>query len=245
MNGSQASSGGDPAGSNTSQDDSSRDDSSRSDPFSGDWLVTEYVFDPDGAFRGSVAQRRRVEPAPGGRLRVVQQCEPSPELDGHPMAAFAGDWVFDLEVDGDQRLYFGPDVVGAGTEWQPGAMTARGIWPRFGYQFESYSILVKPDRQLTGGFFSLAGRPVADIVGVAVPEATGIEPRLDLSAPVPETDDRWLLRRCVGPLLVAAGQPSPRRRRRLWAMRDPVGASGFSFIEDTHDEGPAVSVAVG
>ena len=218
---------------------------SRADPFGGDWLVTEHVFDPDGAFRGSVAQRRSVEPAPGGRLRVVQHCQPSPELDGHAMAAFAGEWVFDMEVDGAQRRYVGPDVVGVGTEWSPGAMTGRGAWPRFGYQFESYSILVTPDRQLTGGFFSLAGRSVADIVGVAVPGSAGIEPRLDLSAPVPDAGERWPLHRSVGPLLVASSQPSARCSRRLWAMRDPIGASGFSLIEDADEAGRSVSVAVG
>ena len=220
-------------------------DSSGGDRFGGDWLVTEYVFDPDGSYRGSVAQRRCVHPASGGRLRVVQSCVPSPELDGHPMAEFAGDWVFDLEVDGRERRYLGPDVVGAGTEWRPGAMTAAGMWPRFGYEFESYSVLVAPDRQLTGGFFSLAGRSVADIVGVAVPESAGAEPRLDLSAPLPEREDRWPLRRRVGPLLVAAAQPSPQHRRRLWAMRDPVGSSGFELVEDTDDRGCAVSATVG
>ena len=147
----------------------SDDTSTAADPFSGDWLVTEHVYDPDGTYRGLVAQRRRVEPVGHGRIRVVQHCEPSPELDGHPMAAFAGDWIFELEVDGTRRRYLGPDVMGAATEWQPGTMTGRGIWPRFGYEFESYSVLVAPDRQLTGGFFSLAGRSVADIVGVAVP----------------------------------------------------------------------------
>ena len=220
-------------------------DPSSGDPFGGDWLVTEYVFDPDGAFRGSVAQRRRVEPAPGGRLRVVQHCQPSPDLDGHAMAAFAGEWVFDMEVDGAQRRYLGPDVVGTGTEWIPGTMTGRGMWPRFGYEFKSYSVLVAPDRQLTGGFFSLAGRSVADVVGVAVPESAGIEPRLDLSAPVPEADAGWPLRRAVGPMLVAAAQPSPLRRRRLWAMRDPVAASGFELVEDVDEHGRAVTAAVG
>ncbi|MXW98930.1 MAG: hypothetical protein F4Y05_04520 [Acidimicrobiaceae bacterium] len=215
------------------------------DPFSGAWLVTEHVYDPDGAYRGSVAQRRRVEPADRGRVRVVQHCEPSPDLDGHPMAAFAGDWIFELQVDGPRRRYLGPDVMGAATEWQPGTMTGRGIWPRFGYEFESYSVLVAPDRQLTGGFFSLAGRSVADIVGVAVPESSGVEPRLDLSAPVPEVDDRWPLHRTVGPLLAALGQPSPLRRRRLWAMRDPIGASGFELVEDASEHGRVVSVAVG
>ena len=176
---------------------------------------------------------------------MVQHCEPSPDLDGHPMAAFAGDWTFELQVDGPRRRYLGPDVMGAATEWQPGTMTGRGIWPRFGYEFESYSVLVAPDRQLTGGFFSLAGRSVADIVGVAVPESSGVEPRLDLSAPVPEADDRWPLHRTVGPLLAAVGQPSPLRRRRLWAMRDPIGASGFELVEDASEHGRVVSVTVG
>ncbi|MXW68446.1 MAG: hypothetical protein F4Z61_00390 [Acidimicrobiia bacterium] len=215
------------------------------DPFSGAWLVTEHVYDPGGTYRGSVAQRRLLEPVGGGRVRVVQHCEPSPELNGHPMAAFAGDWTFELEVDGTRRRYLGPDVMGAATEWQPGTMTGRGIWPRFGYEFESYSVLVAPDRQLTGGFFSLAGRSVADIVGVAVPESSGVEPRLDLSAPVPEVDDRWPLHRTVGPLLAALGQPSPLRRRRLWAMRDPIGASGFELVEDASEYGRVVSAMVG
>ena len=265
MNGSPGSSGRDPSRADPSQadpfegdpsqadpfegDPSQADpfggDPSRADPFGGDWLVTEYVFDPDGAFRGSVAQRRRVEPAPGGRLRVVQHCQPSPELDGHAMAAFAGEWAFDMEVDGAQRRYLGPDVIGTGTEWIPGTMTGRGAWPRFGYQFESYSVLLAPGRQLTGGFFSLAGRSVADIVGVAVPESAGVEPSLDLSAPVPEVEGSWPLRRTVGPMLVAAAQPSPLRSRRLWAMRDPVGTSGFELVQDTDEHGRAVTVTLG
>ena len=220
-------------------------DPSGGDRFRGAWLVTEYVFDPDGAHRGSVAQRRLVEPAGEGRFRVAQSCLPSPELEDHPMAGFAGDWVFDMEIDGAERRYLGPDVVGAGTEWSPGAMTGRGAWPRFGYEFESYSVLMAPDRQLTGGFFSLAGRSVADIVGVAVPESAGIEPRLDLSAPVPEVEGSWPRRRSAGPLLVAADQPSPSRRRRLWAMRDLIGASGFLLVEDTGEDGRSVSVTVG
>lgn len=221
------------------------DDSPGGDRFGGAWLVTEYVFDPDGAYRGSVAQHRLVEPAGGGRFRVTQSCRPSPELDGHPMAGFAGDWVFDMEIDGAQRRYLGPDVVGEGTEWSPGAMTGRGAWPRFGYEFESYSVLVAADRQLTGGFFSLTGRSVADIVGVAVPESAGVEPRLDLSAPVPEVEGHWPWRRSVGPLLVAADQPAASHHRRLWAMRDPLSGSGFELIEDARDGSATVSATIG
>lgn len=218
---------------------------SNQDRFGGAWLVVEYVYDPDGTFRGEVAQRRIVEQAGEGRLVVTQQCQPSPQLADHPMAAFAGEWVFELEVDGTQRRYLGPDVVGTGIEWQPGAMTGQGLWPRFGYEFESYSVLVAPDRQLTGGFFSLAGRSVADIVGVAVPEASGVQPRLDLSAPLPEVAGQWPLRRTVGPMLIATAWPSPTQRRRLWAMRDPLGAIGITLMEWTDEAGRSVSVTVG
>ena len=215
------------------------------DRFGGAWLVTEYVFDPGGVYRGTVAQRRRVERTGESRFRVVQNCRPSSELDGHPMADFAGDWVFDMEIDGAERRYLGPDVVGAGAEWSPGAMTGQGAWPRFGYEFESYSVLVAPDRQLTGGFFSLAGRSVADIVGVAVPESAGIEPRLNLSAPVPDVEGSWPRRRNVGPLLVAADQPSPLHRRRLLAMRDPLSGSGFELVEEVENGRLRVRVKVG
>ncbi len=214
------------------------------DTFSGAWLVTEYVHDPDGTFRGTVAQRRRVEQVDEARLRVTQQCEPSAALHGHAMAAFAGEWVFDLEVVGDQRHYLGPDVVGSATQWQPGAMTGQGMWPRFGYEFESYSVLVAPDRQLTGGFFSLAGRSVADIVGVAVPETAGIEPRLDLTAPPPVAGDEWQLHRAVGPLLVATARPTPSQRRRLWTMHDPAGAATVALTETVDGGARAVAVAV-
>ena len=215
------------------------------DRFGGAWLVTEYVYDPDGTYRGTVAQRRCVEQIDETRLRVTQQCQPSPTLDTHAMAAFAGEWVFDLEVVGNQRRYLGPDVMGTATQWQPGAMTGQGLWPRFGYEFESYSVLVAPDRQLTGGFFSLAGRSVADIVGVAVPEASGIEPRLELSAPLPEVDDEWQLSRAVGPLLVATSWPAPSQRRRLWAMHDPLGATAVALTETTDHDTRSVTVTIG
>ena len=217
---------------------------SENDSFGGAWLVAEYVYDPDGTYRGMVAQRRIVEPAGDNRLRVTQHCEPSPELADHPMAAFAGEWVFDLEVIGAERRYLGPDVVGTGTEWQPGAMTGNGVWPRFGYEFESYSVLVAPDRQLTGGFFSLAGRSVADIIGVAVPESSGLEPRLDLSTPPPHPGDEWPLHRTIGPMLVATDQPSPTHRCRLWTMHDPIGATSIQITEVTDGHDRSVSVTV-
>ena len=217
---------------------------SENDRFGGAWLVVEYVYDPNGTYRGEVTQRRIVEPAGDNRLRVTQHCQPSPDLADHPMSAFAGEWVFDLEVDGTQRRYLGPDVVGTGTEWQPGAMTGQGVWPRFGYEFESYSVLVAPDRQLTGGFFSLAGRSVADIIGVAVPESSGKEPHLDLSAPPPTPSDEWPLHRTIGPMLVAAAWPSPTQRRRLWALHDPLATAEFTLMEWTDEAGRSVSVEV-
>ena len=218
---------------------------SENDPFGGAWLVVEYVFDPDGTYRGEVTQRRIVEPAGENRLQVTQHCQPSPDLADHPMSAFAGEWVFDLEVDGTQRRYLGPDVVGTGTEWQPGAMTGQGVWPQFGYEFESYSVLVAPDRQLTGGFFSLAGRSVADIVGVAVPESSGLKPYLDLSAPPPNPGDEWPLHRTVGPMLLATAQPSPTHHRRLWTMQDPLTSTTVTLTETTDAKGRSVSVTIG
>lgn len=220
------------------------DDEER-DNFGGAWLVAEYVHDPDGTFVGIVRQRRLVEPVDGGRLRVTQICEPGPELDGHPMGAFTGEWVFDLEVHGADRHYLGPDVVGMGTEWSPGAMTGQGLWPRFGHEFESYGVLVAPDRQLTGGFFSLAGRPVADIVGVAVPESAGVDPVLDLDAPAFALGDEWTLQRSIGPMRVGEARPQPTVRRRVWAMHDPVGATGIEVVETTTaGEGRSVTITV-
>ena len=68
--------------------DSSGSASSGGDRFGGAWLVLEYVFDPDGAYRGSVTQRRRVEPVQGDRFRVSQSCVPSAELDSPPHGGF-------------------------------------------------------------------------------------------------------------------------------------------------------------
>lgn len=214
-----------------------------SDNFGGAWLVTEYVHAPDGTFLGTIAQRRYVQPIQEGRLRVTQICEPSPELREHPMGRFRGEWVFDLEVHGSHRHYLGPAVIGLGTEWKPGAMTGHGVWPGFGYEFESYGVLVAPDRQLTGGFFSLGGRSMADIIGVAVPESAGVEPLLDLSAAPPAVGPEWQLQRHVGPMRIAVAQVTPTNRRRLWAMVDPIGAAEIEVVEDhVHGQQPTVTI---
>ena len=201
-----------------------------SDPFAGAWLVTEYVHDPDGRLAGIVRQRRTLEATAPGVIRVTQVCEPE-GLDGHPMQDFAGTWVFDLRTDGARRIYEGPDVVGHGYEWSPGAMTGRGVWPRFGHTFESFAVLVAPDRQLTGGFFSLGGRPVADIVGVAEPDS-GSWPALDLTAAPPEVPARGPgVRREVGPLTVAENWPSPTERVRTLAMADRVSGMSLTIVD--------------
>lgn len=145
---------------------------SASDRFIGDWLVSEYVFAPDGQALGVVRQRRTLQPLPGGRIRVVQQCEPSPTLDGHAMAAFAGEWVFELQIEGRLRHYLGPDVIGYGKVWDNGYLEGCGCWPRFGKLFRSFSLLVTPERQLTGGRFFVGPAPIACITGVAAPANT-------------------------------------------------------------------------
>jgi hypothetical protein len=150
------------------------------DAFLGDWLVTEHVFDPGSRVHlGDVRQRRTLAHRPDGTIRITQICTPDARLAGQPMAGFAGEWVFAIAVDGRRRRYLGPDVVGEGTEWAPGAMTGAGRWPRFGHDFTSWSAHVAPGRQLTGGTFSAEGRPVAVIVGVAVAWTAPGEPAAD------------------------------------------------------------------
>ena len=151
--------------------------------FIGDWRVTEYVHDPDGTYRGRIHQERHLDQRADGAVRVTQFCRPDSSLEDHPMGAFTGEWVFELTVDGDQRRYRGPDVVGGATEWAPGAMTGTGLWPRFGHDFDSYAVLAADDRQLTGGRFGVQARPAAVIAGVAVPASAvdeGAGPELDL-----------------------------------------------------------------
>ncbi|NUM45586.1 MAG: hypothetical protein HUU38_12850 [Anaerolineales bacterium] len=137
--------------------------------FLGSWLVSEYIYNPDNTFAGINHQRRMLHQH-DGLIRVTQICDPEPALDTHPMAAFRGEWVFDLRVDGLTRHYLGPDVVGAGQMIADGVMMGQGRWPRFGYDFTSFSILVTPAYQFTGGQFLDGERLVANIVGLAVPE---------------------------------------------------------------------------
>lgn len=141
-----------------------------SDNFTGRWLVSEYVFNPDGTFAGTVQQKRSVERLSDTQLRVIQDCEPSPELTSHLMNAFRGHWEFDLHITDHQREYHGVDVMGTGIPYGAGSMLGDGIWTRFGYNFTSFGLLPSPDRQLTGGAFYHANQMVARIAGVATPE---------------------------------------------------------------------------
>ena len=136
--------------------------------FDGTWRVHEHVFSPDGEYRGRVVQTRRLVPSAHSRVRVIQDCEPEPTLDDGPMARFRGHHEFDLTVDGHLRRYEGPAVIGTGLALGDTAMVGRGVWPGFGYSFTSYSAMVGPRCQLTGGTFYLANRPVAVVVGQAV-----------------------------------------------------------------------------
>lgn len=159
-----------------------------SDKFTGNWLVTEYVHNPSGQFVGIVRQKRRLQQLEDA-IRVIQDCEISPELANHPMKDFAGHWEFDIRRDGRLRRYLGPDVVGLGVSWGENCITGQGIWPRFGHNFKSFSLIISPERQLTGGTFFNANEPIAVIIGVACPEksdALEAWPSLNLAASLPE-----------------------------------------------------------
>lgn len=149
--------------------------------FIGDWLVSEYLYTPAGEYVGVIHQRRQLIPK-DDVIRVIQNCEPvkvTTELSEHAkdtleiMNKRVGEFVFDLKLVGKARHYLGEDVIGGGFSWRDGVLTARGLWTRFGYNFTSFSILLNPKRQVTGGKFFIANQEVATIVGVAVPENEG------------------------------------------------------------------------
>ena len=149
--------------------------------FIGNWLVSEYLYTPSGEFVGIIHQQRKLQPADDS-IRVIQITEPvqltdSVSSNGKETAALmdkrAGGSIFDLKLVGRSRQYLGPDVIGGGFSWQDGILTARGIWPNFGYNFTSFSMLLNPRRQVTGGKFYTANQEVATIVGLAVPEEEG------------------------------------------------------------------------
>ncbi len=161
-----------------------------SDRFLGAWRVTEYVYDPDGTFRGIVRQHRRLAAAEKGGLRLIQTCKPEASLRHHPMQDFEGTWVFELQKNGQKRSYLGPDVIGAGRMWKEGWMTGEGVWPRFGYAFQSYAFMAAPSRQCTGGVFSRLHNTMASITGVATPEEEEW-PSLDTEAEPAQLSHAW------------------------------------------------------
>lgn len=165
-----------------------------SDNFTGRWLVTEYVYNPDGTFAGIVHQKRYVERQSDTHLRVIQDCQPSSELESHVMGQFAGHWEFDLHINAHQREYHGIDVVGTGNPYGKNTMLGQGIWTRFGYNFTSFGVLPSPERQLTGGAFYNVNQMVARIIGVASPEKQdAIEkfPTLNLEPSIFECSNQW------------------------------------------------------
>ena len=149
--------------------------------FVGDWLVSEYVYTPAGEFAGVIHQRRQLKPK-DDVIRVIQHCEPvipagyvtaQAQMTIDTMNKRVGEFVFDLKLVGKARHYLGEDVIGGGFSWKDGVLTAKGMWTRFPYNFTSFSILLNPNRQVTGGKFFRANEEIATIVGLAVPEDEG------------------------------------------------------------------------
>lgn len=190
----------------------------------GAWRVTEYVYSPVGELLGKVRQNRRVTELADGALEVYQLCQPSASLDNHPMSAFRGEWVFRLTRDGDVRRYHGPDVVGFARQWAAGMMTGRGMWPRFGCNFTSFSVALSPERQITGGTFSRAGEVIAVIVGLGVLQAGDDDGGYPILRG--EVD--------AAPLLTSLSDDGESRyalRRRYGVRHDTVGVTGITPFE--------------
>ena len=149
--------------------------------FSGDWLVSEYLYTPSGEYVGLIHQRRQVQPN-GELTRVIQitekvQLADSISDEAKALATImderAGASSFDLKLVGKARHYLGEDVIGGGFSWKDGVLTAKGLWTRYGYNFTSFSMLLSPRRQVTGGRYYRSNQEIAVIVGVAVPEDEG------------------------------------------------------------------------
>lgn len=149
------------------------------------WLVNEYVYSSSGQFLGMLRQRHMMEPRPDGSIRVTVSCDPSPELMGQPLATLKGDWVFDLGREGDELVYYGPDITGKGRSWGDYTLTTSGEWNRGKANFRSsaFSIVLDLERQIVSTTFNqaagavmpliLAPQPkftVAKTIGIAAPE---------------------------------------------------------------------------
>ncbi len=197
-----------------------------SDSFLGAWRVSEYVYNTDGSFAGIVRQQRKLYRLENGRMRVWQLPTPGPELTGHPMGAFAGERVFELSVEGRARRYHGPEVIGTGLAWGEGALTGRGVWPNFGHNFTSFSVMPNAEKQVTGGKFFNAGEMVANIIGLAVPEAGNDWPEFSGPQWPGEVGEVWRgTRRTVGPDGTVRDESPYGRRYERAGWHDDAGSS--------------------
>ena len=137
-----------------------------SDRFLGAWDVSEFIYGAKGEFCGRVEQSRSLyEEKKKNHLRVSQTCRPSPALLGHPMESFAGTFEFSLIRQGRRRLYQGPDVEGSAWNWGEIFLRGEGVWPRFGYNFQSWSLALSDQKQMTGGIFYRGSAVAAVVVG--------------------------------------------------------------------------------
>ncbi|GAB4490734.1 MAG: hypothetical protein Fur0016_02910 [Anaerolineales bacterium] len=217
--------------------------------FLGNWLVSEYVYTPCGEWVGLVRQRRSLQ-RQGEHIRVLQVCEPletPPHLSPRAKETAevinrrTGTFLFDLELNGQSRRYLGPDVLGGGFAWKEGVLTARGIWPRFGCNFTSYSFLLHPQRQLTGGKFFQANYEIATLVGVAVPE-TQEWPQLTAAPTVTGSGTQWTVS-ATGEMLTSTPLHSAeleQRKAQLTFQQQSYGA--LREIEAVSAPGETVSI---
>mgnify|MGYP003330343788 CR=1 FL=1 len=158
----------------------------KNEGFLGDWQVREHAFLPGGAFLGCIDQKRSLYVASTGKIRIVQACTPQKALKRHPLSQFDGIFEFLLEKQACYRQYKGPDVLGWGHSFGPNYLVAQGFWPRFGYNFRSWSVMLDDKRQLTGGTFFRARDVLAVIIGIGVqtesPALRDREATLDLKS---------------------------------------------------------------
>lgn len=137
------------------------------DRFLGAWDVTEFIYSAEGQALGTLRQQRRLyADSLDDSIVVEQHCRPADSLRGHPMEAFAGDFRFRLQKSGRERHYQGPDVEGLGLSFGENYLCGSGVWPRFGYNFRSWSVRLDDTRQLTGGVFFRGHHVVAVIFGI-------------------------------------------------------------------------------
>jgi hypothetical protein len=108
---------------------------------------------------------------PDGTIQVVQFCEPEAALAEHPMGALVGEWTYTLSMKGRSRYYHGPDVYGSALSWGEDTLTEHGFWERLGHNFTAFSVMVAPEREISGLKFYNASQLVAYIVGLAVPDS--------------------------------------------------------------------------